>query len=77
MKKLLFILSAIFVSVISWAQLNPYAYGLSSSWDATNQTLRVDFKLNNKENKIEIFAVDRAITIRLTRFMRSLLLVIR
>ena len=60
MKKLLFILSAIFVSVISWAQLNPYADGLSSSWDATNQTLRVDFKLNTKANKIEIFAVDRA-----------------
>ena len=60
MKKLLFILSAIFVSVISWAQLNPYAYGLSSDWDATNQTLRVDFKLNAKANKIEIFAVDRA-----------------
>ena len=60
MKKLLFILSAIFVSVIGWAQLNPYAYGLSSDWDATNQTLRVDFKLNAKANKIEIFAVDRA-----------------
>lgn len=60
MKKLLFILSAIFVSVMGWAQLNPYAYGLSSDWDATNQTLTVDFKLNAKANKIEIFAVDRA-----------------
>jgi hypothetical protein len=60
MKKLLFILSAIFVSVMGWGQLNPYAYSLSSDWDATNQTLTVDFKLNAKANKIEIFAVDRA-----------------
>ena len=45
---------------MGWAQLNPYAYGLSSDWDATNQTLTVDFKLNAKANKIEIFAVDRA-----------------
>ncbi len=60
MKKLLLVLSAIFVSVMGWAQLNPYAYGLSSDWDATNQTLTVDFKLNAKANKIEIFAVDRA-----------------
>lgn len=60
MKKLLFILSAIFVSVMGWAQLNPYAYGLSSDWDATNQTLTVNFQLNAKANKIEIFAVDRA-----------------
>ena len=60
MKKLLFILSAIFVSVMGWAQLNPYAYGLSSDWDPTTQTLTVDFKLNAKAKKIEIFAVDRA-----------------
>ena len=60
MKKLLLILSAIFVSVMGWAQLNPYAYGLSSAWNATSQTLTVNFKLNAKANKIEIFAVDRA-----------------
>ena len=60
MKKLLFILSAIFVSVMGWAQLNPYAYGLSSNWDPTTQTLTVDFKLNAKAKKIEIFAVDRS-----------------
>ena len=60
MKKLLFILSAIFVSVMGWAQLNPYAYDLSSDWYEDTQTLTVDFKLNAKANKIEIFAVDRA-----------------
>ena len=61
MKKIILTLYIIFsTSVISWAQLNPYAYGLSSDWDATNQTLTVDFKLNAKANKIEIFAVDRA-----------------
>lgn len=60
MKKISTLLFATIVSLAAMAQLNPYAYGLSSDWDATNQTLRVDFKLNAKANKIEIFAVDRA-----------------
>ena len=58
MKKLLFILSAIFVSVMGWAQLNPYAYGLSSNWNATDQKLTVNFNLNDKANKITIFSID-------------------
>jgi hypothetical protein len=70
MKKLLFILSAIFVSVISWAQLNPYAYNLSSDWDEKNQILTVHFKLNDHPNLnitnngngtgIQIYAIDRS-----------------
>ena len=59
MKKLLIVLSVIFVSVMGWAQLNPYAYGLSSNWNATTQTLTVNFKLNAKTSKkVIIYAVD-------------------
>lgn len=60
MKKLLLILSAVFVSVMSWAQdnstaglaytLNPYAYDLSSSWDVNTKKLTVRFKLNAPPN---------------------------
>ena len=83
MKKLLLILSAILVSVMSQAQdnddtglaytLNPYAYDLSSSWDASTKKLTVRFTLNavpnlngdsqnsvtdGEPNGIQIYAVD-------------------
>ena len=60
MKKISLLLFATIVSLAATAQLNPYAYGLSSDWDPITQTLTVDFKLNAKAKKIEIFAVDRA-----------------
>ena len=58
MKKLLLILSAIFVSVMGYGDnddsapytLNPYAYDLSSSWDNTTKKLTVNFKLNAAPN---------------------------
>ena len=61
MKKLLLILSAVFVSVMAWAQnnstaglaytLNPYAYDLSiKSWDLATRQLTVQFKLNAPPN---------------------------
>ena len=66
MKKLLFILSAIFVSVMGWGAelvsadsneglgipytLNPYAYDLNSTWDEVSQQLTVHFKLNSPPN---------------------------
>ena len=46
MKKLLFILSAILVSATGWADINPYAYGLSSSLSADKQTLTFTYYLN-------------------------------
>lgn len=73
MKKLLFILSAIFVSVMGLAAtkktLNPYAYDLKTeSWDPITQKLTISFKLNaapnidtsipNNERGIQIFALD-------------------
>ena len=73
MKKLLFILSAVFVSVMGWTAtkktLNPYAYDLKTeSWDPITQKLTISFKLNaapnidtsipNNERGIQIFALD-------------------
>lgn len=60
MKKISVLLFATIFGLTAMAQLNPYAYGLSSSWNPTTQMLTVDFKLNAKANKIEIFAVDRS-----------------
>lgn len=59
MKKISLLLFATIVSLAAMAQLNPYAYGLSSNWNATTQTLTVNFKLNAKTSKkIIIYAVD-------------------
>lgn len=58
MKKISTLLFATIVSLTAMAGLNPYAYGLSSSWDATDQKLTVNFNLNDKANKITIFAID-------------------
>ena len=71
MKKLLFILSAILVSGITYgASLNPYAYNLSSTWNEETQELTVRFTLNAHPNikidangngkGIQIYAVDPA-----------------
>ena len=71
MKKLLFILSAILVSAITYgASLNPYAYNLSSTWNEETQELTVRFTLNAHPNikidangngkGIQIYAVDSA-----------------
>ena len=69
MKKIFLLLFAMILSLAAMAQLNPYAYNLSSNWDATKQILTVNFKLNAHPNLdvtangngtgIQIFAVDR------------------
>lgn len=58
MKKISTLLFATIISLAAMAGLNPYAYGLSSSWNATDQKLTVNFNLNDKANKITIFAID-------------------
>ena len=59
MKKISLLLFATIVSLAATAQLNPYAYGLSSNWDPTTQILTVNFSLNDKNDKtIIIYAVD-------------------
>ena len=60
MKKLLFLLSAILVSGMGWAQtnntaglaykLNPYAYDLNSTWNSETEVLTVSFRLNSVPN---------------------------
>lgn len=52
MKKLLLILSAIFVSVMGLAQatMNPYAYDLQSTWNEETRKLTLSFKTNTKPN---------------------------
>ena len=52
MKKLLLVLSAIFVSVMGWAQatMNPYAYDLQSTWNEETRKLTLSFKTNTKPN---------------------------
>ena len=58
MKKISLLLFATIFGLTAMAGLNPYAYGLSSSWNATDQKLTVNFNLNDKANKITIFAID-------------------
>ena len=73
MKKLLLILTVVCVSVTSWAgaddwkQLNPYAYGLSSSYDPNTQILTISFTLNapaiiddtyNTTHGVQVYATD-------------------
>ena len=69
MRKIFLLLFAMILNLAAMAQLNPYAYNLSSNWDATKQILTVNFKLNAHPNLdvtangngtgIQIFAVDR------------------
>ena len=73
MKKLSLLLFAFCVSVMSWAnesdpyRLNPFAYDLTSSWNASTQKLTLRFKVNSVPNLesvndwgvgIQVFAVD-------------------
>ena len=61
MKKLLLILSAILVSVITYgASLNPYAYNLSSTWNEETQELTVRFTLNAHPNLEQYKVNDKA-----------------
>ena len=68
MKKLLLILTVVFVSVTSWADINPYAYGLSSSLSADKQTLTFTYYLNadayndgqgGKPDGVQIYLVNK------------------
>ena len=69
MKKLLLILTVVCVSVTSWADINPYAYGLSSSLSADKQTLTFTYYLNadahndgqgGKPDGVQIYLVNKA-----------------
>ena len=73
MKKLSLLLLTVLISVMGWAgaddwkQLNPYAYGLSSSYDPNTQILTISFTLNapaitdgtyNTTHGVQVYATD-------------------
>ena len=59
MKKLLLVIITIFVALITVAaDLNPYAYNLSSSYDPSTFTLTVNYSLNAPAESVTIVAVD-------------------
>ena len=59
MKKLLFfVLSLCFALVTTAADLNPYAYNLSSSYDPSTFTLTINYSLNAPAESVTIVAID-------------------
>ena len=58
MKKLTLFLVAMLFSALSFATLNPYAYGLSSSLDGT--TLKVNYSLNADATGVSVVILDGA-----------------
>ncbi|MBQ5388337.1 MAG: hypothetical protein IIU55_04600 [Paludibacteraceae bacterium] len=58
MKKLTLFLVAMLFSALSFAALNPYAYGLSSTLDGT--TLTVNYSLNAPANTVNVVIMDGA-----------------
>lgn len=56
MKKLTLFAIALLASVVSFAALNPYAYGLSSSLEGT--TLTVNYSLNAPANAVSVVIMD-------------------
>ena len=56
MKKLTLFLVAMLFSALSFAALNPYAYGLSSSLDGT--TLKVNYSLNAPATAVSVVIMD-------------------
>lgn len=58
MKKITLFLVAALFSVLSFAALNPYAYGLSSTLDGT--TLTVNYSLNSAATGVSVVILDGA-----------------
>ena len=59
MKKLLFLLSFLFVAFAASAgDLNPFAYNLKSTFDESTMTLYISFKVNAPAKSIEVKASD-------------------
>lgn len=59
MKKLLLVIISLFVALITTAaDLNPYAYNLSSSYDPSTFTLTINYSLNAPAESVTIVAID-------------------
>lgn len=57
-KHLLLVLSLCFALVTTAADLNPFAYGLSSEYDPSTFTLTINYSLNAPAKSIKIYAKD-------------------
>lgn len=57
-KHLLLVLSLCFALVTTAADLNPYAYNLSSSYDPSTFTLTINYSLNAPAESVTIVAID-------------------
>ena len=58
MKKITLFAIALLASVVSFAALNPYAYGLSSSLSADKTTLTVNYSLNAPATDVSVVILD-------------------
>lgn len=69
MKKLLFILFAILVSVMGYSQarttLNPYAYDLKTTWKPEERVMTFSFKLNSHPNLSNAYGNSTGIMLKL------------
>lgn len=57
-KYLLFVLALCFALVTTAADLNPFAYGLSSKYDPSTFTLTINYSLNAPATSVELVIVD-------------------
>lgn len=58
MKKITLFAIALLASVVSFAALNPYAYGLSSSLSADETTLTINYSLNAPATAVSVVIMD-------------------
>lgn len=57
-KHLLFVLSLCFALVTTAADLNPFAYGLSSEYDPSTFTLTINYSLNAPATSVDLVIID-------------------
>ena len=72
MKKLLLVTISIFFALITTAaDLNPFAYGLSSSYDPSTYTLTVNYSLNALATRVDLVILDGATAVKTISFTNS------
>ena len=72
MKKLLLVTISIFFALITTAaDLNPFAYGLSSSYDPSTYTLTVNYSLNAPATRVDLVILDGATAVKTISFTNS------
>ena len=64
MKKLTLFLVAMLFSALSFAALNPYAYGLSSKLSDDKKTVTITYKLNAPATEVSVVVLDGETVLR-------------